>query len=74
MHEGTWKKSSKCAADSPQCVEVFRRGALYSVRQSIDPGTVLQFTASEWDAFIAGAKAGEFDAGSSFARVHASNV
>jgi hypothetical protein len=35
---------------------------LYLVRQSGNPdGPQLAFTVAEWDAFIAGVKAGEFD-------------
>ncbi|HVW40471.1 MAG TPA: DUF397 domain-containing protein [Amycolatopsis sp.] len=38
-------------------------GVTYTVlRQSSEPGgTVLVFTPSEWDAFVAGARDGEFD-------------
>ncbi|HJQ45879.1 MAG TPA: DUF397 domain-containing protein [Amycolatopsis sp.] len=38
-------------------------GVIYTVlRQSAEPdGTVLVFTPSEWDAFVAGARDGEFD-------------
>ncbi|NKQ54747.1 DUF397 domain-containing protein [Amycolatopsis sp. K13G38] len=38
-------------------------GVTYTVlRQSTEPeGTVLVFTPSEWDAFVAGARDGEFD-------------
>ncbi|WP_374191407.1 DUF397 domain-containing protein [Planomonospora sp. ID82291] len=35
---------------------------LYLVRDSKDPhGPALAFTPSEWDAFVGGVKAGEFD-------------
>ena len=73
-----WKRSSRCAADSPQCVEVAWQSAsdcvsgdcveaslrdgMVRVRDSKDPdGPMLTFTPAEWEAFLAGAKAGEFD-------------
>jgi len=63
-------KSSASYANG-QCVEASavpdgfapaKEGAEVLVRDSKDPdGPVLEFTAGEWDAFIAGAKNGEFD-------------
>jgi len=58
----TWGKSSY-SGDAAQCVETAvlpdRRIA---VRDSKHPGdAVLIYTPAEWRAFIAGAKAGEFD-------------
>ncbi|MEU7740432.1 DUF397 domain-containing protein [Nonomuraea sp. NPDC049158] len=57
-----WRKSRFSNA-SGDCVEVAtlpRGGA--AVRDSKDPhGLQLRFSASEWVAFIDGAKAGEFD-------------
>ena len=54
-------KSSSCGADG--CVEVaFRTGGEVLIRDSKDSrGTVLRFTAAEWDAFVAGVRFGEFD-------------
>lgn len=44
------------------CVEVMDDGFGVRVRDSKDPnGTILAFTYSEWDAFLAGVKAREFD-------------
>jgi hypothetical protein len=57
-----WFKSSR-SAEAGACVEVRRpdAGHVY-VRDSKDPdGTPLRFTSAEWTAFVAGAKAGEFD-------------
>lgn len=42
------------------CVEV-ARGATVAVRDSKNPSVVLEFTASEWRAFVAGVKDGQFD-------------
>jgi len=57
-----WKKSSKSGGNGGQCVEVRRNHEAIQVRDSKDPhGPVLQFTRHEWEAFIGGAKDGEFD-------------
>lgn len=57
---GSWRKSS--FSGMGDCVEV-RRGHDGSacVRDSKDPdGPNLRFTASEWQAFVEGVRAGEF--------------
>ena len=55
-----WLKSSYSSANG--CVEVARVEDGVALRDSKDPsGPVLLFTAYEWDAFLAGAKDGEFD-------------
>jgi Domain of unknown function (DUF397) len=61
-----WRKST-WSADG-DCVEVaFNAGSVF-VRDSKDPaGPVLSFTSSEWAAFLAGARDGEFDMGESSA-------
>jgi len=54
-----WQRSSRCA--DRQCVEVARDGDAVLLRDSKDPdGPVLRFTRAEWDAFVLGAKDGEF--------------
>ncbi len=57
-----WRKSSRSGPWTDNCVEVaFVDGAI-AVRDSKNPtGPVLVFTRSEWDAFVDGAKDGEFD-------------
>ncbi len=57
-----WQKSSRSGPNSDNCVEVaFVDGAI-AVRDSKHPkGPILLFTQEEWDAFVAGAKDGEFD-------------
>ncbi|MBG0816012.1 DUF397 domain-containing protein [Planomonospora sp. ID82291] len=63
LKAATWRKSSLSGPDGGNCVEVAelssgRRG----VRDSKNPtGPALVFTSGEWNAFIDGAKAGEFD-------------
>jgi hypothetical protein len=58
--ESAWRRSSRSQFNS--CVEVRFLGDRVPLRNSRDPdGPVLVFTASEWDAFVAGVKLGEFD-------------
>lgn len=48
--------------DDDSRVEVAFVDDLIGLRNSAEPdGTVLVFTRAEWDAFVAGAKDGEFD-------------
>ena len=55
-----WRKSS--GSDSAASVEVALLDSGVAVRDSRKPeGPVLFFTAAEWDAFVGGAKDGEFD-------------
>ena len=64
-----WTKSSFCRFDSPQCVEVSELDQdMIHVRDSKnkDNSTLmrlatLRFYREEWQAFIDGVKAGEFD-------------
>lgn len=56
-----WRKSSASAGNG-QCVEAAPVGGGVAVRDSKDPtGPVLRFTPEEWQVFLVGAKAGEFD-------------
>jgi Domain of unknown function (DUF397) len=57
-----WRKSDRCSY-GPDCVEVaMRPDGTVGVRDSKDPGgPVLEFTGSEWTAFLAGVRAGQFD-------------
>ena len=57
-----WRKSTRSGPFTDNCVEVTFVDGLIAVRHSKDPdGAVLVFTAAEWDAFVDGAKDGEFD-------------
>lgn len=57
-----WKKSSRSGGNGGNCVEVRRHGQAIQVRDSKDRGgPVLTFTPAEWEAFIGGAKDGEFN-------------
>lgn len=61
MTDLEWRTSSY--TDNGTCVEVAKLpNGGRAVRQSNDPtGPVISYTRPEWDAFIAGVKAGEFD-------------
>jgi hypothetical protein len=62
LDNAVWQKSSRSGPVSDNCVEIaFVDGAI-AMRDSKHPdGPVLLFTAEEWDAFVEGAKDGEFD-------------
>jgi Domain of unknown function (DUF397) len=58
-----WRKSSR-SSGGDNCVEVAIAGdGTVGVRDSkqLGLGPVLEFTPSEWEAFLGGAKDGEFD-------------
>ncbi len=57
-----WFKSSR-SQSGKECVEVaFLDRGMVGVRDSKNPtGPALVFTPGEWDAFVAGARDGEFD-------------
>ena len=55
-------KASFSRCSRKKCVEVAIKKEGIGVRDSKDPGkTTLQFTRLEWEAFVKGVKAGEFD-------------
>jgi hypothetical protein len=56
-----WRKSTLSTTNG--CVEVAVVGDRIAVRDSKQEGRgpVLEFTAVEWDAFLAGVRGGEFD-------------
>ncbi len=55
-----WRKSSRSSIGN--CVEVAADAGDVLLRDSKDPtGPWMRYTAAEWDAFISGAKDGEFD-------------
>jgi Domain of unknown function (DUF397) len=57
-----WRRSSLCTGADSTCVEVAIEAEVVAVRDAKDPdGPALRFTPAEWRAFLAGARAGEFD-------------
>jgi hypothetical protein len=57
-----WFKGSRSGRSHDNCVEVAFVDEAIAVRDSKNPsGPALIFTAAEWDAFVGGAKDGEFD-------------
>jgi hypothetical protein len=62
----SWYRSSHSNGAGGMCVEVAPVGDGVAVRDSKNPtGPMLAFSAAEWDAFLAGARDGEFDRGRS---------
>ena len=62
LSQAVWRKSSASGPYSDNCVEVAFVDEAIAVRDSKHPeGPVLLFTQAEWDAFVGGAKDGEFD-------------
>lgn len=62
LSDVNWQKSSRSGPFTDNCVEVAFVGDVIVVRDSKSPqGPVLIFTPNEWDAFVDGAKDGEFD-------------
>ena len=56
----SWKKSTRSGANG--CVEVLIGQQQISIRDSKDrSGPVLTFTPIEWEAFLGGVRAGEFE-------------
>jgi hypothetical protein len=56
----SWRKSS--ASANGDCVEVTLWDSAVLVRDSKKRNTgILEFTYSEWEAFLSGARSGEFD-------------
>jgi hypothetical protein len=62
LSRAQWFKSTRSGPNSDNCVEVAFVDQAIAVRDSKNPqGAALIFTPAEWDAFVGGAKDGEFD-------------
>lgn len=61
LARAVWRKSSRSGGGN-NCVEVARAGDIYAIRDSKNPtGPKLVFAHSEWKAFVASVKDGEFN-------------
>jgi ribosomal protein S26 len=57
-----FRKSSSSGVTRTLCVEVAIHSDIVAVRDSKQPkGRILRFSPEEWQAFVAGVKAGEFE-------------
>jgi hypothetical protein len=54
-----WRRSSAC--EHTACVEVQVDWSTVRVRNSRHPDLMVEFTFDEWEAFLRGARAGEFE-------------
>ena len=61
LSNARWMRSTHGSAGSGSCVEVAFVGDAIAVRDSGGDSPALIFTQAEWDAFVGGAKDGEFN-------------
>jgi hypothetical protein len=63
LSDAIWRKSTRSSGNGGQCVEVaMNLPGVVAVRDSKDPnGPKLLFTRPEWQAFVHGLKAGDFN-------------
>jgi Domain of unknown function (DUF397) len=62
LSRAVWQRAGAEEMPDEAAVEVAFVDDLIGLRNSADPsGPVLVFTQAEWDAFVAGARDGEFD-------------
>jgi hypothetical protein len=62
LDDANWLAGSRRGPDNGSRVEVAFVGEAIAVRDAANPdGPALIFTPAEWDAFVGGAKDGEFD-------------
>ncbi|MET9932109.1 MULTISPECIES: DUF397 domain-containing protein [unclassified Streptomyces] len=56
-----WQGAPGTSPDEERVEIAHLPGGAIAMRSSLDHGTVLRYTKAEWDAFVLGAKDGEFD-------------
>jgi Domain of unknown function (DUF397) len=59
QRQPAWRKSTFC--QSGECAEVAADDGEIAIRSTRAPSDVVRFTVAEWQALIAGIKAGEFN-------------
>jgi hypothetical protein len=57
--QSVWQKASFC--QTGECAEVAKKDDVVLMRNSTNPRCVVSYSNAEWDAFVQGIKAGEFD-------------
>lgn len=57
--EQQWRKSSFSVREA--CLEVWRHQDVVMIRESEQPSNVIVTSPDNWDKFLKGVKAGEFD-------------
>ncbi|MFI8826374.1 DUF397 domain-containing protein [Streptomyces sp. NPDC053431] len=57
----TWEGAPGTSPDEERVEIAHLPGGGVAMRSSLDHDTVLRYTKAEWDAFVLGAKDGEFD-------------
>jgi hypothetical protein len=58
--DSNWRKSSR-SGGGDNCVEVRYLDGVVQVRDSEDPEPIQTYTRSQWSAFLAGVRSGEFE-------------
>ncbi|AZK96842.1 MULTISPECIES: DUF397 domain-containing protein [Streptomyces] len=56
-----WQSAPGTSEDEERVEIAHLPGGGVAMRSSLDPDTVLRYTAAEWEAFVLGARDGEFD-------------
>ncbi|QGV78186.1 DUF397 domain-containing protein [Streptomyces ficellus] len=56
-----WHGAPGTSADEERVEIAYLPGGAVAMRSSLEPETVLRYTEAEWEAFVLGARDGEFD-------------
>ncbi|MEU9099350.1 DUF397 domain-containing protein [Streptomyces sp. NPDC048361] len=56
-----WHSAPGTSEDEERVEIAYLPAGAVAMRSSVDPGTVLRYTEAEWQAFVLGARDGEFD-------------
>jgi hypothetical protein len=61
ISDAEWHSAPGTEAQEERVEIAYLPGGAVAMRSSLDPDTVLRYTEAEWDAFVLGARDGEFD-------------